>query len=85
MEGQLAERQCEYMTTVEDDRYNLLAEIHNIGTQDETYTIYFLKRFGNEIEKYELKQYFSEEMVSPEELEQKWYKRVYEIVAQQSP
>ena len=84
LDGQLAERQSEYMTTVEDDRYALRAEIHNIGTEDETYTIYCFRNFGQEELKYELNQYFSEEMVSSEKLEQMWYDRVHQIVAQAS-
>lgn len=85
LDGQLAERQGEYNTTVDNDRYNLIAEISCDNTQDFAYTIYFLKQFGKTVEKYELTQFFSEELPSPEEIEQNGYHRVYEIVAQQSP
>lgn len=85
LDGQLAERQGEYNTTVDDDRYNLIAEISCDNTQDFTYTIYFLKQFGKTVEKYELTQFFSEELPSPEKIEQNGYHRVHEIVAQQSP
>ena len=51
LDGQLAERQGEYNTTVDDDRYNLIAEISCDNTQDFAYTIYFLKQFGPTVEK----------------------------------